>query len=107
MAGLDLSSLAGLTSNLGSLMPSADQVIQNMAVGLAGTVALAGLKAKLGDGTIPDPLHLSGQAQQIPVTPANNPNVIVGPTITASAFGSLPITTQQQLLAAGAHIVAG
>lgn len=102
---LDLSSLSGLASNLGGLVPSADQVLENMAVGLAGSVALAGLKAKLGDGTIPDPLHLaSGNA---PPAPANNPNVIVGPTITASAFAALPATAQQQLLTAGAHIVAG
>lgn len=105
--GLDLSSLAGLTSNLGSLVPSADSVLQNMAVGLAGSVALAGLKAKLGDGTIPDPLHLAGQAQQAPVVPANNPNVIVGPTVTGSAFAALPPAVQQQLIASGVHIVAG
>ena len=107
MAGLDLSSLSGLAGNLGALVPSSEQVIQNMAVGLAGSVALAGLKAKLGDGTIPDPLHLHGQTQQAPVAPTNNPNVIVGPTITASAFAAIPAAAQQQLIASGVHIVAG
>lgn len=104
---LDLSSLSGLTSQLGNLIPSGDEVLQQMAVGLAGSVALAGLKAKLGDGTIPDPLHLAGQAQQAPVAPANNPNVIVGPTVTATAFAAMPPAAQQALLTAGTHIVAG
>lgn len=105
--GLDLSSLAGLTGNLGALIPAPEAILQNIAVGLAGTVAVAGLKAKLGDGTIPDPLHLAGQAQQTPITPANNPNVIVGPTITASAFAALPAASQSALLAQSVHIVAG
>ena len=39
--------------------------------------------------------------------PNNNPNAIVGATITASAFSSLPPAAQTQALASGIHIVAG
>jgi hypothetical protein len=40
-------------------------------------------------------------------TAANNPNVVIGPTVTASAFAALPPATQQMMMSNGAHVVAG
>ena len=103
MATLDLSSLSGLTSNLGALLPNQTDVINNVILGAASSVVLAGLKQQVGSGAL-DPIGLFHANQ---VTPANNPNNTVGPTITASAFASLPAAAQTQMLAAGVHVVAG
>ena len=103
MSTIDLSSLSGLTSNLSALMPSQSDVINNVLISAASGVVLAGLKQQVGSGAL-DPIGLfHGNT----VTPANNPNNTLGPTITASAFAALPPAAQTQLLAAGAHIVAG
>jgi hypothetical protein len=104
MAGLDLSSLGNLTSNLGSLLPSGSAIMENVLVGAAGSVVLKGLQA--GGASSLDPLGL------FPKNPAvspstNNPNVANGPTITASAFAALDSASKASLLAASVHIVAG
>jgi hypothetical protein len=105
--GLDLSSLGSLTSNIGSLLPSGSQLAENIALGAATSVVLAGVKSQGGQDAL-DPLHLFHKDAP-PATPTqlNNPNVVIGPTITASAFASLPPATQAQLAASGVHIVAG
>jgi len=99
--------LSGLTSDLSSFMPSGSTIIQNVAESAAVGVVIAGLKAQLNNGAL-DPL---GLAKAIPgvgaAPPANNPAVTNGATITASAFASLPATTQAMLTASGVHIVAG
>ena len=99
-AGIDLSSLGGLTSNLSALVPDTNSVLQSIAVSAASGVVLAGLKQQVGSGAL-DPLGLFHGA------PANNPSAVVGPTITASAFASLPPAAQGSFLAAGGHIVSG
>jgi hypothetical protein len=99
-----LPDLSGLTTQLGSLMPSGSSIIQQIALGAASGVVLSGLKAQVASGQIPDPLNLTGAAHP---APANNPNQVVGPTVTASAFAQLPPAVQAQLTAAGVHIVAG
>jgi hypothetical protein len=71
-------------------------------IGAAATTVLAGIKTSQGQDAL-DPLHIFHKD----VTPANNPNVIVGPTVTASAFAALPPATQQIMLSNGAHVVAG
>jgi hypothetical protein len=101
MAGLDLSSFGGLVSNIGSLVPDSNTIIQNVAVSAASGIVLAGLKQQVGSGAL-DPLGIFHGAAA-----PNNPAAVVGPTITASAFASLPAAAQTQLLASGAHIVNG
>jgi hypothetical protein len=106
MASLDLSSLGSLTSNLGALMPSGQQIMENVLVGAAGSVVLKGLQA--GGASSLDPLGLFPKvAGAAPVSPTNNPNASNGPTITASAFATLDPASKASLLAAGVHIVAG
>ena|SRR5438874_13009479 len=97
---LDLSNFGGLVSNLGSLLPSQESIIQNVALGAATSVVIAGLKSDSGKNAL-DPLGLFHGRE------ANNPSSVVGPTVTASAFASLPPATQAQLAASGVHIVAG
>jgi hypothetical protein len=105
MAGLDLSNFGALTSNLGSLVPSGTDIMQNLALGAATSVVLAGVKSQSGQDAL-DPLQLFHK-QPAPIAPTNNPAVTVGPTITASAFAQLPATAQAQLTASGVHIIAG
>jgi hypothetical protein len=103
--GLDLTSLSSLTSSLGALVPNSSDILQNVALGAATSVVMAGMKSQAGADAL-DPLQLFHKdAPQ--VSPANNPNAVVGATITASAFAALPAGTQAQLTAAGVHIVAG
>lgn len=99
--GLDLSSLSALSSSLGSLIPSSSDVIQNVALGAATSIVLAGIKSSAGQDAI-DPLGLFHKD-----APANNPNAVVGPTVTASAYAAMPAAVQAQLAASGVHIVAG
>jgi hypothetical protein len=101
MAGLDLSSLSNLQSNLTSLLPTSGDILQNLAVGAGASVVMAGLKSGAGQDAI-DPLHLFHSA-----TPANNPNAVIGPTASASAFTQMGPQGQAAFLAAGGHVVAG
>ena len=104
--GLDLSSISGLTANLGSLLPSGSQIMENVLVGAAGSVVLKGLQA--GGANVLDPLGLFPHPGAAPTVAAtNNPAVVSGPTITASAFASLDPVSKGSLTAAGVHIVAG
>ena len=104
--GLDLSSLGNLTTNIGSLMPSGSQIMENVLVGAAGSVVLKGLQA--GGASVLDPLGLFPKAPgAAPIAATNNPAVVSGPTITASAFASLDAVSKGSLTAAGVHIVAG
>lgn len=103
MAGLDLSSLANLQSNLSSLVPSSTDILQQVAVGAASGVVLAGLKTQIANGAL-DPLGLFNHTQQAGNNP---PSVVSTTTITASAFAALPAGLQAQLQASGVHIVAG
>jgi hypothetical protein len=95
--GLDLSGLGALTSNLGALVPAPAAIIENVVTAAAGSVVLKGLQA--GGAASLDPLGLFPH-------PANNPNAVNGPTITASAFASMPPQAQGAFLAAQGHIVA-
>ena len=96
---LDLSSLSGLTGNLSALLPSPDALLQNLALGAAGSVVMAGIKSSAGQSAL-DPLGLFHGRE-----PASNPNAIVGATVTSAAFAALPPASQAQLVAAGVHIL--
>lgn len=93
--------LTGVVGDLTNLIPSSQDIVQNVILGAGTSVVLAGLKSQAGGDAI-DPLHLFHQN-----APNNNPNAVIGPTITASAFAALPPGSQQQLAASGVHIVAG
>lgn len=105
---MDISSaLSGV--NLSAIMPSSTELLNNIALGAATSVVLAGVKSKAGQQAL-DPLGLFPHpAEGAPAAPpnVNNPAAIVGPTITASAFAQLPPGVAAQLTAAGVHIVAG
>ena len=91
--------LTSVTNALASYMPSGNALIQNLALGAATSVVVAGMKSDAGKAAI-DPLGLFPH-------PANNPAAVSGASITASAFAALPAAVQAQLTAAGVHIVAG
>jgi len=93
--------LANLESTISGLLPNSTDVLQSVITSAAAGVVLSGLKNQIGGGAL-DPLGLFKN-----MAPANNPNAVSGPTITASAFATLPAATQAQLAAAGVHIVAG
>ena len=96
--GINLSSLSGLVSQLGNLLPSGASIVENLVVGAATNTVVKGLQAGGADAL--DPLHLFPH-------PANNPASVQSPTITASAFATLPPAAQATFLTAGGHIVAG
>ena len=99
--------LSGLSGSLASALPSSGAILDNVILGAATSVVLSGLKQQAGSGAL-DPLGLfPHNTANAPVAPTNNPNITNGPTITASAFASLPPASQASLLAAGAHILAG
>lgn len=102
---LDLSALGPI--NLGAILPSTSDIATNLALGAATSVVLAGVKSNAGQDAL-DPLHLFHHDAP-PPTPAqvNNPNVVVGPTATASALGALSPQGQAQFWASGGHLVAG
>ena len=104
MTSLDLSSLSNLTSQLGGLLPSGSTIIEGLITGAAVSTVTKGLQA--GGASSLDPLGLFPKAPGVTAS-TNNPNVTSGPTITASAFASLPAASQASLLAAGAHIISG
>ena len=106
MTTLDLSSLSNLTTQLGGLLPSGSTIVEGLITGAAVSTVTKGLQA--GGAASLDPLGLFPRpGAAAPVAATNNPNVVTGPTITASAFAALPASAQGTLLAAGAHIVAG
>ena len=84
MSGIDLSSLGSLTANIGSLLPSGSQIVENVLVGAAGSVVLKGLQA--GGASALDPFGLFANKG---VTPANNPNAITGATCTSAALAAM------------------
>lgn len=97
--------LTGIVGDLTNLIPSSQDLIQQVVLGAGASVVLAGVKTSAGQDAL-DPLHLFHKDPP-PVAPTNNPNGIVGPSITASAFAAMPAASQTALLAAGVHIVAG
>ena len=96
--------LTGIVGDLGNLIPSSGDIVQQLIIGAGATTLLAGMKSSAGQDAL-DPMHLFHH-DPVP-TPTNNPNVVIGPTITASAFASLPPATQQMMMSNGAHVVAG
>jgi hypothetical protein len=95
--------LTGILSDLSSAIPSSSDILQQVMIGAAATTVLAGIKTQQGQDAI-DPLHIFHKDT---VTPTNNPNNIVGPTVTSSAFAAMPPASQQMLLSNGVHVVAG
>ena len=95
--------LTGILSDLSSAIPSSSDILQQVIIGAGATTLLAGMKTSQGQDAL-DPLHLFHKDQ---VSPSNNPNNIIGATITASAFSALPPASQQMMLSNGAHVVAG
>ena len=107
MTSLDLSSLGNLTTQIGGLLPSGATIVEGLITGAAVSTVSKGLQA--GGASSLDPLGLFPRpaAAAAPVPATNNPNVVSGPTITASAFASLDAGSKASLLSAGVHIVAG
>ena len=95
--------LTGILSDLTSAIPSSSDILQQVIIGAGATTLLAGMKTGAGQDAL-DPLHLFHKDA---VSPTNNPNNIVGATVTSSAFAAMPPASQQMLLSNGVHVVAG
>ena len=93
--------LTGILGSLTSAIPSSSDILQQVIIGAGASVALAGLKSQAGLDAI-DPLQIIHKD-----APNNNPNNMVGATVTASAFAALPPASQAALAAGGVHIVSG
>lgn len=90
---LDLSSV---TNTIGSWLPSGSALAQNVALGAATSVVLAGLKSQAGLDAL-DPLHLIHHDPQSGTTAT----AVVGKSISSAAFGALDAAGKAQVLAAG------
>ena len=97
--------ITGIFSDLVGLMPSTNELVQQLAVGTGLSVLMAGAKSSAGQDAL-DPLHLFHK-DPAPIAPTNNPNMVVGASITQSAFQAMTPALQAQLIAGGVHIVAG
>lgn len=89
----DLGSVLG---NLGSVLPTNNEIANQLVTATAGTVILAGLKSNAGQDAV-DPLHLFHP---------NGTSTVIGKSITAAAFSSLSADAQAKILAAG-YVIAG
>lgn len=89
----DLGSVLG---TLGSVLPTNNEIANQLVTATAGTVILAGLKSGAGQDAV-DPLHLFHQ---------NGTSTVIGKSITAAAFGALDAASKAQVLAAG-YVIAG
>jgi hypothetical protein len=87
--------LTGIFSDVGNLASgiTMQDIIQQVAIGSLGTVALAGAQTQAGQDAL-DPLHIFHHA------PSNTTGVVTGPVMPGSQFAALPAATQQALLAA-------
>lgn len=85
------------TEFLSSILPNSTDLAQNIITGAAASVVLAGLKSQAGLDAV-DPLHIIHPVQP---SGATGGSTVVGKSITAAAFASLPAATQQEILAAG------
>ena len=90
----DINSVLG---GLGSIVPSTNELANQIALGAATSVVLAGLKSSAGQDAV-DPLHIFHK---------DGGSTIVGKTIAASAFNALDAAGKAQVLASGVSIVAG
>ena len=85
----DLNSVLG---NLGNIIPSSNELVNNIALGAATSVVLSGLKSQGGQDAI-DPLHIFHKD--------GSSTVIGGKTMSGAAFAALDPATKAQVLAAG------
>jgi hypothetical protein len=100
--------LTGIVSDLGSLIPSSGDIMQQVIIGAGAGVLLAGLKSNAGLDAI-DPLHLIPRPA-VPAT-ATSPAVpasvstVVGKTVTGSVFASLTPAIQDRMMSQGYTVV--
>ncbi|MGH7247493.1 MAG: hypothetical protein ACREH9_05250 [Pseudomonadota bacterium] len=94
--------IAALTGGIADALPSTQEVLQQVALGAASGIVLAGLKQQAESGAL-DPLGLfhkttapadNAPTQIVPVTPAPT-------TVTLSAWNAMDAATRAQLIAAG------
>lgn len=93
----DIGALSGILGDLGKMLPSTNDLANQVVTGAVASVVMAGLKSQSGLDAI-DPLHI--------IHPNGASTVVGGKTITAAAFASLPPASQAQILAAG-YVIAG
>lgn len=89
----DLGSVLG---NLSSVLPTQNDIANQVVTGAVASVVLSGLKSQSGQDAV-DPLHLFH---------ANGTSTVIGKSITAAAFNALSPASQANILAAG-YVIAG
>ena len=95
--------LTGVIGDLTNLIPSSNDLVQNIVLGAGTSVVLAGLKSNAGADAL-DPLHIFHHPAAADGTGAGT-STVVGKSITASALAALPAATQAQVLQQGYVIV--
>ncbi len=101
-AGADSLLVVTALNAIVAAMPSSSALAQQLMTGAIGTVIVSGLQSQGGQNAL-DPLHLIFKPNTTTTTGATTTSTPT-PTITAAAFAALPASTQQMLLAQGAHI---
>jgi hypothetical protein len=89
--------LTGIVGDLTNLIPSSNDLVQNVILGAGTSVVLAGLKSNSGQDAL-DPLHLFHKD--------GSSTVVGGKTISTAAFNALDAGGKAQVLAAN-YIIAG
>ena len=105
-----LPNLTGVFGDLGNLVPSTGDILNNVLAGVAGTVIISGLKSDTGQSAL-DPMNLFHHAATpatatSPATPSVT-GAVNGPVMTMSAFLALTPANQQMVQAMKYTIIPG
>lgn len=96
--------LTGIFADAANLLPSSNDLVQQLIAGAAGTVVLSGLKSSEGQDAI-DPLHL-WHKPATKDTPATQ-GVVQGQVMTMTKFMSLSADQQKVIQAMNFTIIPG
>ena len=83
--------LSGIFSDITSLIPSQSAILDSVLAGTAGTVIIAGMKSKEGQGAL-DPLHLFYHQPEAPT-----PGAVASPAVSGAVQGGGVMTMSQFL----------
>jgi LPXTG-motif cell wall-anchored protein len=100
--------VTGILSDLGSILPSTGDIMQQVIIGAGAGVLLAGLKSNAGLDAI-DPLHLIPRpavpaTDKTPAVPASV-STVIGKTVSGSVFAALTPAIQDRMMSQGYTVV--
>jgi len=96
-------------SDITAILPSTNDILQQVALSAATGVVIAGIKNQAGNGSL-DPLglfHPAASAAPAPAPVAVTPTVVPHTAVASSVWATLSPSDKAMLTASGVSIVAG